>query len=391
MRSRLHSAADQRSPFRWRWWVFKSHRWLALALGWALTLLGLSGSALVYRAEIDLLLHPQMRVTAGAGDRISFQKIMEVAFEQFSRQSGEWLLTLPTTDTLPVKVTYVSNDLMADSIEPINLWIHPYQPELLRMTTEKEDLLEGWLYRFHSRFLMGDTGKLWTSALGSALLGLLIMGVYLWWPHRFRRPRLNTGSIHRWLGFLGVPVLLMSALTGLYLALPSSWVPWLHIQENESMPAIEITGKQPASVVEISPDHAVSTALRAFPEGRLRQIRLPQFPGEPYMVSMHLPGSADCQQGWLVVWVDSWENRVIYHQLPADQGFPGWLQRWVYPLHNGTAFGETGRLLMGIGGLMPGILTISGTYGWWRRKTRRRHGVFSDKAVLQRRVDSGNF
>ena len=48
------------------WWL-RIHRWLGIVVGAAFVLLGLTGSALVFRYEIEESLHPELLLTRHAG------------------------------------------------------------------------------------------------------------------------------------------------------------------------------------------------------------------------------------------------------------------------------------------------------------------------------------
>src|SRR3546814_17364019 len=41
-----------------------------------------------------------------------------------------------------------------------------------------------WLFELHHYLLAGETGKLISGAFGLAIAGLVLIGLYLWWPWR---------------------------------------------------------------------------------------------------------------------------------------------------------------------------------------------------------------
>jgi len=44
---------------------------------------------------------------------------------------------------------------------------------------------------------------------------------------------------------------------------------------------------------------------------------------------------------------------------------------WQFPLHNGEAFGLTGRIAVFVAGIIPALLYISGIFIWWKKRKGR--------------------
>src|SRR3546814_7974567 len=81
-----------------------------------------------------------------------------------------------------------------------------------------------WLFELHHYLLAGETGKLISGAFGLAIAGLVLIGLYLWWPWR-RGWRLSNArakrpthashlAAHTTLGILMAPALFLAALSG---------------------------------------------------------------------------------------------------------------------------------------------------------------------------------
>ena len=63
--------------------VFNLHLYIGLAAGLFLVLSGLTGSMIVFREEIEALLHPELMKTAVSGERVSLQAVLNVARQAY--------------------------------------------------------------------------------------------------------------------------------------------------------------------------------------------------------------------------------------------------------------------------------------------------------------------
>ncbi len=369
------SSKSRRSRLNGRRLWAKTHLWIALSVGWVMAVMGISGSILIYKDELERLFLPPIQRQSDSAPLADVNKVMAAAYYLFSKDSGSWSLTFPQGEGAPYRVTYLNNDLTVDVMEPVEIWIDPYRAKLLRLTQAKDRWLDDWLYRLHSTLQLGDGGRLWVAAAGGLFAVSVTSGLYLWWPGRLAGFRWKMTSLHHWLGMISAPVLLLSIVTGLYLALPQYLVPWLHEADKTAAWAPGqnyFTGTQSPLPVE----DVMASALAAFPGARLRRLSFPEAPEDPYIVALYWPGYADTPKGWVKVAVDAYLGKVISYHLPPDQGIRAWLEQWIYLLHNGSAMGPGGRALLCLGGLAPGVLMTTGTLTWWRRHRRRKKRRF---------------
>ncbi|KXJ39595.1 MAG: hypothetical protein AXA67_01255 [Methylothermaceae bacteria B42] len=353
-----------------RLWV-QIHIWIALSLGWLIALVGMSGSVLIYKAELDQLFHPSGQPPSRSGPPVEISRIMAVAYSLFSKDSGSWSLTFPQETGEPYRVTYFNNDLTLDAAEPVDIWIDPYQPRLLRLEQAGGRWLEDWLYRFHSTLLLGGQGKGWIAVLGGVFGISVISGLYLWWPWRKAKFRGKLLDFHHWGGMLSAPVLLFSIATGLYLAIPPQWVPWLH-EEKTTVQQDSSQSPYAGKRLPLSVETIIDRTLAVFPGSQPRRLSFPENLDDFYLLELYWPGYADTPKGWVKVAVDAYLGRVISYQLPPHQGVRSWLEQWIYLLHNGSAMGSLGRVVLCLGGLFPSLLMVTGTLTWWRRYQRRK-------------------
>ncbi|BCX88348.1 hypothetical protein MIN45_P0717 [Methylomarinovum tepidoasis] len=367
---RRRKSHSHRWPITGRRWAFRLHRWLALGTALLLVLLGLSGSLLVYRDPLYRLLHPQTRIQID-GQPAPLGRLLDAAFTLYPPDSGVWRLVLPGRAGEPAKATYVSDDPFEGPEGEVIVWIDPYRAEVLRAFEKDRDWFEGWLYRFHSTWLL-EEGKLLTAALGTVLVILIATGLSLWWPTR-RRLHLNLAGSHRWLGALGSPLLLFSTLTGLYLAIPHAWLPALYpaVVSEPRPPVLE-----PADTAPLDIDTLVARIVRRHPRLELRALTPPRSETDPWLLEFHRQGSYDAPPSWDKLWVDPWRARIAGRIAPP----PTWRETllcWMFPLHSGAAIPPGTLPLLALTGLLPLPLAGTGLWLWLRHRIRKRHRALS--------------
>src|SRR3546814_16102404 len=81
-----------------------------------------------------------------------------------------------------------------------------------------------WLFELHHYLLAGETGKLISGAFGLAIAGLVLIGLYLWWPWRRgwrlsnaraqRPPHASHLAAHTTLAIPMAPALFLAPLPG---------------------------------------------------------------------------------------------------------------------------------------------------------------------------------
>ena len=60
---------------RWRGWMFQIHLWAGIIIGLYAILIGLTGSVLVFREEIEAAIEPELIVVEPRDERASLEKV----------------------------------------------------------------------------------------------------------------------------------------------------------------------------------------------------------------------------------------------------------------------------------------------------------------------------
>ncbi|MHB0948035.1 MAG: PepSY-associated TM helix domain-containing protein [Gemmatimonadaceae bacterium] len=359
--------------------VRRVHRALGLSAGIVLLGSGATGSALVYRHEIDRALNPQLLRVAPAAARAPLQPILDRARRRFPER-------VPTRVRMPQRPDDVY-EIWLGTAPDRYVYADPYRGTLLGARRPAEFLV-GWLFLFHSTLFTGEPGK---QVAGVAALGLMLLsvtGIVLWWPRlppwrawklwraalSVRRGRGRARlmyELHRAAGFYASLLLFVGGLTGASLAFPRAFERAAHLVAGTEA----VASRRPAEAVAGRPvlpaDSLLGIAQRAQPGGQASYLYLPDSPGAAFRLRMRLPGELH-PVGKSFVHVDPATGRVLLVEDGRRAPRGARLYSALYPLHTGVLGGTPTRLITLLAGLSLPLLGVS---GWlvWRSRARAAH------------------
>jgi uncharacterized iron-regulated membrane protein len=291
------------------------HRWLGLALALFLLPVCATGSVLVWKAELDRWLNPQLFRAPASTDAPLAEPQLRAALKTRAPDARVLWVELPTQRggsglaavsnwpepgaTPGRRVNEVFLDPATGAILGARSTVTPRltRPELLH-----------WLRRFHYTLTMTRGGMIFMGAVALAwlldsLLGTVLTvpgGIERWrrWlaSFRVRRARLNF-DLHRASALWLWPVLIVLAMSSVY----------LNLTHELFVPAVE-------------------ALARVLPK--------------------------------------SWRDGAVTTFL-----------EWQEPLHTGQAFGLAGRVLISVAGLAAVVGIVTGLLSWLQRPSRRRRVV----------------
>jgi uncharacterized iron-regulated membrane protein len=349
------------------------HRWAGLVLGAFLLLQALTGTALVFRDEIERLIYPSMVVKPGPA-----RQPVEALLESVSRSLPDKEVTrvdFPEAPDLAVLVR-----LKSKQGETHLAAVDPYDARLVR-----QGGLSAWptenLFLLHDELWAGDVGQRFLGFAGTGLVFLLITGPILWWPgrKRVRRALSVTFSqgrdrgwreLHRSAGIFAGVILLVSASTGVMMA----WQETMRMAISVFAPMIE----KPRPKVDVvlwadflPMDRLVAKAQADYGPTRLQQLRFPGNGGR--VVTVYLDSVDSGRPGASKqIWFNRYTGEDLGHYVPGSLPGGNELVDWLFPVHTGQFLGLAGRLLILIGGCSLIGLALTGGWMWYSRKYRRR-------------------
>jgi uncharacterized iron-regulated membrane protein len=207
--------------------IFQVHLWSGLAIGLYLFVISLSGSVLVFRIELHKMFsRPPLTVTP-TGQRLTDAQLKQTAIRAFPNHivTNVWKEKTPEQ---PVEIWMESKNVTGSVHRLFNQYtgenLGPPDPAMVRFIV--------WLASLHDDLLHGDKGRT-INGIGAILMTALCMtGLVIWWPGvtNWRRSltvdltsnwKLLNWHLHSALGFWSFLLVLMWAVSGIYLAFPN--------------------------------------------------------------------------------------------------------------------------------------------------------------------------
>jgi uncharacterized iron-regulated membrane protein len=374
--------------------LFQLHLWCGLALcGWAL-LMGLSGSALVFKQEIDQALHPELfalpamdRERAGATGSGSLDAVHAEVQRRFPDHfaGGFWKLDESEASSY---LWIAKEDANGDLVDRYNVHFDQRTGELLG-AEQRYTGVTGTLENLHFFLLLGRKGLVLNSVLGMGLFTLCVTGVVLWWPGTGRiRSALGIAwragwrrinyDLHRTAGFAVAALLLVSSFTGAYFGLAAPARVWFAQatggteQDARAYFVPPVDAQLRAGASRLTVDEVRRRSKAALPASvSIFAITLPRKPGGAFTVDARSAGSELLAER-VRLFVHPATGAVI-RRFDATNTPPGVrLANAMAPLHFGNWGGLPVKILWCLLGLAPGTLAATGFLMWWNRVLRRR-------------------
>lgn len=365
-----------------------AHRWVALAAGLLLALLGLTGSVMVWQSEIDAALNPQW--FARAPSCAAAARPVAQVLALLAREAPDARPALVLAPQMPGSAYQVWERRDASTGRRREHFVDPDCGRYLGARERGAARLDRahavpLLYELHSKLLAGDAGHLVVGAGALVLCGLTLSGIVLAWPRGggwagWRRALgIKRGAarvrlwfdVHRAAGLWLAPLALLLSLTGAALVFDTQARALVaQLLPTERLPKMAASrtpkGLDHTSAAPADPDTLVAHALREFPAARWARLTLPAGPQAPAEVRLLQPGEPRVDTGATRVRLDA-SGQVIgrYDALRSPPGSR--VLDWVFPLHSGEALGLVARLLWTAFGLLPTLLLATGAWLWWRR------------------------
>ena len=353
------------------------HRCLALILGFLFALLGLTGSLSLYGEGLDRLLNPELTMEPTTGKPQPLDNLMAAVRRAYTDDRGAWTLELPRAPSEPLTAWYEKPpETLGEAYAPRMVAVNPYTGEIVA-SRYWGHTFRTWLVNLHAQCLLGRWGGNLVGWLGLGLTVSLLTGIALWWPGftNLRSAlsfRPNSGfnclalDLHRWLGLLTAPILLVLALTGFHLAFPSlgeALVGSSGMGHDDIGPSVRSTG-QPFQNRPVSLEEAVLLARGPFSRSEVRQVTTPDGPDGTYRITFRQPFEVNGRHPMTAVWVDQYSGQIREVRNPARFSLGESLLSAVWPLHTGEMLGGWGRFAWFLSGLMLPVLYVTGLTRW---------------------------
>ncbi len=359
--------------------LLKLHRWVGLAFAALLLVQGLSGALLVFREEIEGIIHPGLVVTP-AETRAPMQGLVDTVRESAPHAK---LQRIKFADD-PTRAATASLRLENDA--PWIVAIDPYTGEIVRAGSYGAWPAE-WLFHLHDTLLAGKAGEIIVTIEGVALIFLAVFGIIIWWPGRRRLKsgfRILTGqgadrtvrTAHRAIGAAIGIVLVMSGTTGALLIHRAALQAYLPVVPR---PKFEIALSQ-APLLPV--DTLIADARGRHGLLPLREVRFSGAAGQ--VVALYFQDEASRRpNATRQYFYNAYEGVELGRYEPAALPPMNTAYDWLFTIHTGKAGGLVGRLVVLAAGLSLVFFAGSGVWLWFsaRRQKRARRAKAEDRLV----------
>ncbi|WP_446808986.1 PepSY-associated TM helix domain-containing protein [Methylomonas sp. 2BW1-5-20] len=370
------------------------HLWLGLTLGFLLSIYGITGSFLVFYAEIDEWLHPDLLVVERPADA-QYRPLAEIfaAGKTVMPPTAKHVFSVyPRNENAAFKLRYQFPTSDTENERWI-VGVNPYTAQVTgtMLLTRSGDWLPATfidcVFELHYALLIPseDISAVIVGVSAALLIISALTGLIVWWPltGKWRQAltfKAGAGKVrfnydlHKISGFYTLLAMIPVLFSGIYMVLPHNVVPVLELfspvtyrywfQSNPPSPVAPAIGM----------DKALAIAVKQYPQGRPHWIYGAAEPSKTYTVcqdGVDAPGSI-LQRRCTVI--DRYSGEILDLDDPSLPAATAGeiFTHWQWPLHSGQAFGMPGRIVVFITGLACPVLFVTGVIRW-RQKAATRH------------------
>lgn len=365
MRARLHGV------------LVWTHRWLGLTVGVIFTIISISGSLLLFQSQFFEWAHGEL-----IPDRLSARVS---SIDQWVRNARGAVPHL--RGPIAIWAPHVEHNLtragmlVFDGQQPGGLGHMGFAGVLVAPETGAVlgviDIDRSPAYAplfLHRDLWAGTVGRAVSGLIAIGSLVLLVLGIYLWWPgsaqiarklwpRPMRRTLARARPLHDWVGIWAFPLLVVLTATGLYLVRPTWLAPVLTIAAG---PKQSSEAHAVACGAPIGFDEAIARATSLVPGGEWKAI-YPAGGPQRWEIAFATHGDEAMHRETHVV-ADLSCGTVRVDATPGTRSRREATEMWLIGLHDGTAFGAAGPVIVSLTGLLPLVLTWSGVRMWLRRR-----------------------
>jgi uncharacterized iron-regulated membrane protein len=352
--------------------VFIIHLWLGLSVGLLFAVVSASGSAIVFRREMDAVQRPYLgyvSVPPGA-KKLAIEDLQAKLRRDYPQAKPSDLNTLLFASSEKGAIsTYVEGGMIA---------VDPYDGHTYAKISDGKSFA-GWFKDLHVELLAGEKGEIVNGWAAVVSCLILLSGLWLWWPHTRRQIRMRLSvkrgvslrrtlyDLHNALGFWTLAAVFIVTLTGAGLVFNQAVQKFVFAQtgtKRKPSPKIVPQGERR------SPETLFQTALAAVPDGKPIFITVPTAPAQPFQAMFQRRGAGFFP--YVTVKIDPYRGEIVDLDDDANATFGRKIMRQVAVLHFGIWGGTTSKVIYVLLGLAPVVLYGTGVYMWWQRTSSKR-------------------
>jgi uncharacterized iron-regulated membrane protein len=359
-----------------KWWG-KWHLWLGLTAGILVSVVGITGSMLVFRTEIDSALNPALYRSEKTGTYLDFDEVYLALKQKHPDLSIGYLMLMEGGGE-------EANYKLLDTRTREETYVNPYTGEILARRMPAGSFT-GLVQEIHRSLLIPLAGRYVVGAASLAMFILTVTGLRLWLPRRWKslkasltvklkaNARRRTLDLHRVVGTFLSPVLMMLSLSGVCLTLNIVILPLMFVFDGQS-PAklMQIFAAQSDTTTHATPlpaGEVFALYRAAFPSARIQTVLFPASASDAYMVNA-VEGANPAGGKRTMCYMDQYSGKILFD---SEKDLPNVAQAyltWLQAFHFGSFGGIVTKCIACFAGFMPLILTLTG-FLIWRSRYRK--------------------
>jgi uncharacterized iron-regulated membrane protein len=360
--------------------LFFIHRSFGLITGIFLFLVGLSGSLLVYHDEIERVLDPQLYHIPCEDRKISIDSTYNLVYSRYGKEYSSFYLTLPRKEGEILEYMLFGDPVNHYSNKIYIVDIDPYNGKILRegLCSRISTSFMTWVMFFHEGLWTGVIGMTCVTLISISIFISMITGIIIYRKKikeviffrislKWKNKNMFYRNLHR---YIGVWALIFNSLlffTGFWMLKgilsPDAW-------------KLEKPGR--AFRYNASIDRCLSQVSDIALGFEPVYVNFPLNEGGSLTVSGNAKGTSAFLYGYASTITFDSAGRMIEYININKAGLSQKVEAAFWPLHIGSYGGDFIKIIYIIGGLTPGILSLTG-FMIWRRRTGITIGRFKDE------------
>lgn len=407
-----------------------AHRYVGLVLSLFLLVAGLTGSVLAFKHELEGALSPDLfRVHSPSPEARPRAPLELRGALEAQLPAGAQVTYVPLVQERDEAMLFFAEPSSESDAMDDEFFVNPYTGELLGSRTwgaidQGVKNLIPFVYRLHFSLALGTVGSYLFGVIALLWTVDCFVGAYLTFPPRRklsdeRRPSawlvrwkpswlLKSASLfsfvftwHRASGLWVWGMLLVFAWSAVGMNLTEIYNPVMHAAFGMQAPAFDRLPRLPRArhMHDLSWDDALEKARDLMrKEASRRDFEVLQERGLAYhaelgMFQYRVRSALDVSDRYpsTVIWLDGNTGQLAAFEAPTGQRGGDTITAWINQLHFGAIAvgGLPYRMFVSLMGVLVALLSITGLWVWWRKRTRRADRKASSRVRV--RVSTSTF
>jgi uncharacterized iron-regulated membrane protein len=381
---------DKPQRLWWRKALFQIHLWVGVAVCLYIAVIGITGSLLVFRDEIERASFRSalLRQDPGKPETVPLAQMADTVQSRFP----ERVLTVAYRPRKPDENAIIMTSNKAGK-EDRYVFVSPSTGHI----AGEVDPDRFWMYyvgQIHYFLLLSEPGLIVNGVGAAFLLLLTLSGLVIWWPgiKSWKRGfgvklkanwrRINF-DFHNAMGFWTFPILLVWSISSIYFAWPEQVEHLLnHVSSTSSLTPPRVMVTPPKNGKPLGLDLLLAQGSIASPQAQLFGAFLPRAPRMPITVLMSRGEQGDFFD-MDYVYVDPYTGKRLgswYRGMGSTWGSK--LITLLSLLHFGTSWGLTVKVIWFLLGMSLPLLSITGLLMYWNRKLRHKWKALKQRPAM---------